>query len=142
MMPSRCAAARASAIAIAIVRELRDGDRTSAESLLERFSVEILHHDDIVAFQGRDVVNGADVRVVQRRNGARLMLKTGPHLWVGVDATGRDLDGDRSTQTAIARAVHLAHATSTCELEDFVGTESSAGFERHVQNVFELPCWR
>ena len=61
------------------------------ESLLECFSVEILHHDDIVAIKGCDVVNGADVRVVQRRNGPRLMLKTGPRLWVGVEATDATL---------------------------------------------------
>ena len=61
-------------------KELRRGNRTSMESLLECFSVEILHHDDIVAIKGCDVVNGADVRVVQRRNGPRLMLKTGPRL--------------------------------------------------------------
>jgi hypothetical protein len=78
-----------------------------------------------------DVVNCADVRVIQRRNRSGFMLKTGSQVRVGAHAGGGDLDRDGSKQTVIARSVDFAHATRARKCEDFVGTEPGTRFERH-----------
>jgi hypothetical protein len=44
-----------------------------------------------VTFEGRNIVNRADVWVVQRCNGSCLVLKAGAQVRIFGDAAGRDL---------------------------------------------------
>ena len=72
-----------------------------------------------------DVVEVADVGVVQRRDRARLAREPLGELGV------RDLDRDVAIQARIAGAIHLAHAARADQRLNFVGTESVAGSKRH-----------
>ena len=81
-----------------LVQRIRDGDRhlerllqwqrTILQPLGERLPVEILHDQEVGAAFGADVMEGADVRVVQGRDGLGLPLE--PLLQIGVR---RDMRG-------------------------------------------------
>ncbi len=51
------------------------GQRTTREAIGQRLAVEQLHHEEVHAVLMPDVVDGADVRVVQRGDGARFALE-------------------------------------------------------------------
>ena len=69
---------------------LLGGQRAILEPLLERFSLEQLHHDGVVA----DVVERADVRVAQRRDGFRLPLEARVPLGLRCEFGQQDLYRD------------------------------------------------
>ena len=78
-----------------------------------------------------DVVQRADVRMVERRDGARFALEALAELGIGGECVGQDLDRDDAIEPRVARLVDLAHAAGADEREDFVGAEAGAGGQSH-----------
>ena len=70
-------------------------------------------------------MQGADVGMVQRRDGPRLALGSFAEL------LGGDLDGDVPSDAGIARAIDLAHAAGADLRDDFVRAEFVTSRERH-----------
>ena len=79
-------------------------------------------HDEIV---GPDVVQGADVRMIERGNRARFTFET------VAEVRGGDLDCDFAPEPRVARAIHLTHSAGTDGLDDFVRPEPCP--RRHAQ---------
>jgi hypothetical protein len=111
---------------------MRDFERVhdvdgGTECLLERQrtadgrSLEVLHHQIVRT----DVVEDADMRMVQRRDRARFLEKTR-----GVNAVER-LDGHCPAQAGVEGLVDLAHATCTHHGHDFKRTEAGTRGQRH-----------
>ena len=71
-MPFACAASSASAICDAQVQEDLGLERLAADEVLEGLAFEQLHDDEVLALVLADVVDRADVGVVQGRRGPRL----------------------------------------------------------------------
>jgi hypothetical protein len=46
-------------------------------------------------------------------------------------AVGQEFQGNVAIEPGVAGAIDLAHAACTCELQDLVGPDASAGAERH-----------
>jgi hypothetical protein len=59
-----------------------------------------------------DVVQGADVRVVERRDGARLAEEPLHRLGVAARLVRQELDGDAAPQAQVFRRVDDAHAAA------------------------------
>ena len=78
-----------------------------------------------------DVVQRADVRMSELRDGARFAVEPFAELRIGGERVGQDLDRDRAVEARVARFVHLAHATGAKQRQDFVGAESRAGGQGH-----------
>ncbi len=57
-----------------------------------------------------DVVQRADVRVVQRGDGLRFTLEPGQVGRVGREGRRQHLERDDAIETGVAGAIHLAHA--------------------------------
>ena len=110
--------------------------RRSAQPVRERLAFEILEHQVVELAVAADVVDGADVRIVQRGNRARFLLEALPRFRIGRERAGEHLDGDRAIEPGVARAVDLAHAARAERGDDFVRTETRACFERHVDPTF------
>ena len=99
------------------VRDLR-GDREnpfgrkrpSRDELTQSRSLDELHRDPRNGAGLADLVDRDDVRVVQRRGGARLLLEAGEPVRVGRERLRQHLDRDFAAQPRIARLVHLSHA--------------------------------
>ena len=58
---------------------------------------------------GADVVDGEDVGVIERGDGARLLLEAAQPVRIGREPRGQDLDRDVAPEPRVAGAVHLAH---------------------------------
>ena len=74
-MPARCAASSASAISMPSVEESFEFERAAGDDVLERRAIEKFHGDEGAAVVFADVVDGADVGMVQRGGGAGFALE-------------------------------------------------------------------
>jgi hypothetical protein len=80
----------------------------------ERLTIEKFHRDELLAAVLADVVNGANVRVIQRRCGLRLTLETSEGLRVtGDGASSRSLvaaEWASSTRLKTRASIVLSHS--------------------------------
>jgi hypothetical protein len=88
---------------------------------LESLPFDVLHHE----IMGPDVVQRADIGMVERRYSPRLALEPIAEL------LGRDLDRHFPIETCIVGAIHLPHATDANLGGDLVRADSVACGERH-----------
>ena len=86
-----------------------------------------------------DVVERADMRMVQARNGLRFALETFAQLRIVGKMSGKNLDCDDAVEAGIARAVHLAHTARTERSDDFVGPQASPSRESHKMLADSIP---
>ena len=148
----------------AAVHRLVERQRPPREPSRERFTVEILQHQiagwltgasvvhrraacrtGVVHRRARigaarkrnrrpDVVERADVRVIQGRDRARLSLEPCAELRVVRDVVRKDLDGHRAVEPRVACLVDLPHATRAERRHDLVRSQPSAVTERHLSS--------
>ena len=78
------------------------------DAVQQRAAGDIAHHDVELALKLPEVIDRQDVRVFERRYGAGLHLKAGPHLLVAHIGHDR-LDGNRALQAFIPRGPHVRH---------------------------------
>ena len=90
-----------------------------------------LHHDEVEAVSGLDLVNRDDVRMVQRRGGFRFLDKPLAAGLVGHAVVREDLDGDFAVEPRIAGAIHLTHAACADEREHLIRAEARPGGQGH-----------
>ena len=124
-MPVRCAASRASATANAMSTSDRDLHRAASEPLLECLAFEQLHRDE--RWIGADIVDGADVGVVERRGRPRFPLETFQRLRRRGDPVRQHFDRHHPFETRVRGPIHFAHPAGAERADDFVGAEASAG---------------
>src|SRR5206468_12840677 len=78
-----------------------------------------------------DVVERADVRVVQASDRARLALEAHAALAALLRLRRQDFDGHGAIDARVDAAIHLAHAAAANEGDDLVRAQTSARRERH-----------
>ena len=96
MMPAVCAASSASAIWMPDVEHRVQSERTGGEPILQRRALQILHGDERSPVLLADVVDRADVVMVERRRRLRFARKPAQGLGIAarssetnLSATGR-----------------------------------------------------
>ena len=67
-----------------------------------------------------NVIDRADIRMVQRRGRLRLALKTGECLWVARHIFGQELQGDEAAQADVLSLVDHTHATTAEPLQNAI----------------------
>ena len=92
-------------------------ERPAVHVLLERLALEQLHGDELRALELVDLVDRADVRVIERRGGARLAQKPIGGLLIA-DAIGRQkLERHEARELDVLGLVDDAHAARADGLE-------------------------
>jgi hypothetical protein len=86
-------------------------ERALRELLSERLSFDKLHDQKVRSVLTSDVLERADVRVIQLGYGARLPLKALASVLLRSEFGGKDLDGDETLEPGVPGLVHLSHAT-------------------------------
>jgi len=81
---------------------------------------EVFHGDECQAVFFADVVNGADVGMVQRRRRLRFAPEAGNRLGIAGDALRKKLESHEAVQSGILSFVHHTHAAATELLDDAV----------------------
>ena len=132
MMPWRCALSSASAISVGNLQRLVERERPFLEARGERLALE-MRHDQIVRAVGfADVVDAADVRMVQRGDRPRLALEPGAQIGIAGDSLGRTLIATVRSRRVSRALIDFAHPARAERAEDFVRTEPGAGVEGHA----------
>src|SRR5260370_15592279 len=88
--------------------------------MLQRQSVQELHGDERLAILLADVVDRADVGMVERGSGLRFALKAGQGLRVARDLIWQELQCNRAAKASVLCLVDDAHATAAEFFKDGV----------------------
>lgn len=95
------------------IKQRSQFDRCGPDPLFQGFALEQLHRDELPAFVLTDVVNGADMRMIQRRRGACFAEEALHGRAITAYLFGKELQRDMSTETHILGFVHHAHTART-----------------------------
>ena len=106
------------------VNDDRNLHRAAPEPLLNGFSFEQLHRDEW--WIRADIVDRADIGMIERRGRPRFPLETFQGLRRRTDPARQNFDGHDSFETRIPCPIHFAHSAGTQRADDFVGAEASA----------------
>jgi hypothetical protein len=109
--------------------------RTPLQPLRQRLAFQVLHHQINNPAVLADIVQHADMRMVQVGRGARFTLQTLAAGGVVGEHGGQDFDSHCPIEPRVPRAIDLTHSTRADRLEDLVGTKSLAGGKCHS-------CWQ
>ena len=95
-------------------------ERAAGDDVLESRTVEKLHGDEGAAVVFADVVDGADVGMIQRGSGASFALEAIERLRVASEIIGKKLESDEAAETRVFCFVNHAHATAAEFFDDAV----------------------
>jgi hypothetical protein len=97
------------------VEEGFEFDRPGADAVLQRDAIEKLHCDKGFAVLIVDVVDGADVGMIEGGRGLGLTLKAGKGLGIAGDFFGKEFERDEAVETRVFGLINDFHA-ATAEL--------------------------
>ena len=100
-MPAACAAASADAICAAYASAVATGSGPPRQQRVERHAIDELHRDERRAVVLVDLVDGDDVRVVERRGGARFLDEAARPSGSAGRLGRQDLDRDRAAEPRV-----------------------------------------
>src|SRR5579863_6270864 len=78
-----------------------------------------------------DVVQRANVRMIERGNRARFALKALPRVGFLRQMLRQNLDGHVAPEARVPRAIHLAHSTRTDGRLNFIRPEFASDGQHH-----------
>jgi hypothetical protein len=105
------------------IKCLRNIEGAGRDLLGERDSLDEFQHQTANTTTFLNPVNGADVRVIQRRENARLALEARQPAGILSDGVGKHLDCDVASELRVVRAIHVAHAAAADQRANHVRTQ-------------------
>jgi hypothetical protein len=87
----------------------RDGHRPMCETIRNRLSVVIRHGDERLPGVLADLVNGGNVRMIERAGGARLSQQAGRSFWIAGLVRRQKLEGNASAEINILGEINRTH---------------------------------
>ena len=102
------------------VEKLVEFHGLAAETLLQTLAFQLLHDDERVAVVVVNLVDGADVGVVQLRGSACFTLEPLERLAIVDEGVRDELEGHVAAKTSVFRLVHDSHAAATEFSHNFV----------------------
>src|ERR1700733_11213208 len=88
--------------------------------MLQGYAIQEFHGDKGLAILIADVVNGANVGMIQRRRSLCLALKAGQCLRIAGNFFGKELEGNETPQPCVLGFVHYSHPAATKFLHNAV----------------------
>ena len=114
------------------LQELRNLDGLDGDAVLEGLAFEQFHRDEGPAFELSDVVDRADVGVIERRCRARFPAKPLDRLGIPGNVVRKELQRDIPAEPRVPRLVDHAHAAPTQLFEDAVMGDGATDDRRGV----------
>ena len=111
-------------------------ERTSGDAVLEGQAVEVLHGDEGLSIFFADVVNGADVGMVQGGGGFGFAAETLERLAVLGDVFREEFQGDEAIEAGVFGLVDDAHAAAAQLFNNAVVRDGLA--DHYWEIVFNL----
>src|SRR6266404_2256416 len=113
--------------------------RVIVETLLHGFAFEQLRDDVRCTVMSANIVNGENVRMIQRARRLCLLLKSPQSILILRERRRQNLDRYVAIQFRVMRQINLAHPARTDLRADFVTTEFCACGKAHLEL---LRLWR
>ena len=92
------------------LRQNVERERTLGQTIGQRLAFEVLHHQIAEAILHANIVEVANIRMADRRDGPCLAIEALFRLARLAQMRRQNFDRDRAPQPRIARAIHFAHA--------------------------------
>ena len=99
---------------------------TLLQPLRQRLTFDALHHQVIDAIMQTDIVQDANVRVIQMGDGLGFPLEALLAHGIRRELRGKNLDSDSALKPCILGTIHLSHPAYTQRRNDLIRTESCA----------------
>ena len=84
----------------------------AGDAFAKRLTFQHLHGDEGAARVFANLINGADIRMIQRRSGARFALKALQRLRIFSEHIGQEFQCDPPAKAKVFGSIHLAHSSS------------------------------
>ena len=110
-----------------------------ASKLVERSAIYQFHGDKVLALLLTDLVDGADVGMIEGGGATRLTQQTRTRAGLVHRLLGKHLERHLALQAIIARAIDLPHAARTQAAEDREVADPGARGERVTHLVLRDP---
>src|SRR4029079_18304149 len=78
-----------------------------------------------------DIVDGQNVRMVERSSGLGLAREAGDPIGAGCEAGRERLDGDIAVETIVARAIDCSHSAFAKLLDNSIGSDERPVSQAH-----------
>ena len=101
------------------------------ETSVQGLALKQFHDEELTVTFLPDVVDGADVRVIQRGNRSRFTLEPSGGQTIDIRSHREHFDCHVAVQSCVSPSIDFPHAAGADRRDDFVRTEASAGDERH-----------
>jgi hypothetical protein len=102
--------------------------RSAGHETAQRLAFDELHRDVGDRILAADVVDGHDVRMIESRGGARLLLEAPERLGAG-DVRRQDFQRDVAVELRITGAVNLSHSAGADRRDDAIRPNRESGLE-------------
>jgi len=102
------------------IENLINGERTGLDCVFERGPFEQFHDDEGFAVGGADVVNRADVRMIESGRGFGFAVEAREGMRIGGDIFGEEFERDVAVEARVFGFVHHTHAAVSDFGEDAV----------------------
>src|SRR5580704_1959281 len=99
-------------------------DRFSCDAMLKGHAFKKLHDEEGTTILLADVIDGADIGVIERGGGAGFAAKAFEYLLVPGQVFGEKLERNKAAQARVLRPVNHAHSTTAKLLHNAVVRES------------------
>ncbi len=107
-------------------QRVSQGERPARQSIGQRLTLDELEHQSRTAIDVLEPVNRADVRVIQRRQHASLVLEPREPSRIVREERRQDLDGDVAMELLVVSAIDLAHPANAQKRADGIASEPPA----------------
>jgi hypothetical protein len=94
--------------------------------VLESLALEKFHGDEGTAFEFSDIVDGANIGVIESGGGAGFATESLDGLGIVRDVVGKEFQSDAAAEADVLGFVNHAHATATEFFEDTVVRDGAA----------------
>ena len=114
-----------------VIEQIFRGHRTALDNMPQRLPFEQLHHDEASPVLLVNVMNGANVGMIQRGSSARLALKALERLLVAGKFIGKEFQRDLPAEARVLSLIDDAHASAAELLQNPVVGNGLAVHGRH-----------
>ena len=112
--------------------------RLSGDEALDSLALQILNHDEGLALVFSDVINRADIRVIEGGSCLRFTLEPFQGLSILGEFLREELQGDGALELGVRGLVHHAHAPAAELLQDAIVADSRATHEEATSYELHL----
>ncbi len=106
----------------------------AGNAMLQRLAFQQLHGDERTALEFANVVNGADVRMVERGSGARFATESLDSLSVMRNIVGQEFQRDIATETRVLGLINHTHSAAADLFEHVVMRDGATNHRSGIRH--------